>query len=280
MKLTIITINRNNAEGLEKTMQSVSGQTFSDFEYIVVDGASTDNSLDVIRRHADSFGERIKWVSEPDDGIYNAMNKGIRMATGDYVQFLNSGDYLATDDVTARRIDALFQHEYPSILYGNLIKVFTDGYRFLDHSFAGREITFLDFYKGTLNHPSTYICRELFRKYGLYDEALKIVSDWKWFLKAIILGKEIPVYADINVVVFDMSGISASNLSLDKDERKRVLNEMMPAPVLADYDRWASPIDQMKRLQRHPWANKLVFYVERSLFKIEKIQKKRKGTLY
>ena len=277
MKLTIITINRNNAEGLEKTMQSVSGQTFSDFEYIVIDGASTDNSRDVIRRHAESFGERINWVSEPDNGIYNAMNKGIGMATGDYVQFLNSGDCLAASDVMTGMLDALSQHGYPPILYGNMIKAFPDGRRIRDYSFAGREMTFLDFYRGTLNHSSAFIRRELFRRYGFYDESLKIVSDWKWFLQAIILGDEKPVYTDIDVTVFDMTGISESNSVLAKDERKQVLHELIPSTVLADYECWASPIDQMKRFQRHPWASKLFYFIERGLFKIEKSQNNRKG---
>ena len=98
-KLTIITINLNNAAGLEQTMQSVLSRTRQDIEYVVVDGASTDGSVEVVRHFADLFGERMKWVSEPDAGIYNAMNKGIRMAAGEYLQFLNSGDYLAADDV-------------------------------------------------------------------------------------------------------------------------------------------------------------------------------------
>ena len=98
MKCSIVTINRNNASGLEKTMQSVASQTFKDFEYIIIDGASTDASVDVIKAREADFAH-IKWMSEPDSGIYNAMNKGIRMATGDYVQFLNSGDCLAAPDV-------------------------------------------------------------------------------------------------------------------------------------------------------------------------------------
>ena len=98
MKLSIVTINRNNANGLEKTMQSVASQSFKEFEYIVVDGASTDGSVDVIRSH-EADCAHLKWVSEPDSGIYNAMNKGLQMATGDYVQILNSGDCLAASDV-------------------------------------------------------------------------------------------------------------------------------------------------------------------------------------
>ena len=88
-KISIITINYNNCEGLRRTIESVVNQTCRDFEYIIIDGGSTDGSVDVIKRYADNIDY---WVSEPDKGIYNAMNKGIRMATGDYVQILNSGD--------------------------------------------------------------------------------------------------------------------------------------------------------------------------------------------
>jgi glycosyltransferase involved in cell wall biosynthesis len=91
VKLSIITINKDNARGLEKTIQSVMGQTYNDFEYIVIDGASSDDSVDIIKRYADRM---TYWVSEPDTGIYNAMNKGIRKAQGEYCLFLNSGDVL------------------------------------------------------------------------------------------------------------------------------------------------------------------------------------------
>ncbi len=89
MKLSIITINKNNAYGLRKTIQSVINQTYSNIEYIIIDGASTDGSIDVIKKFEDKIDW---WASEPDTGIYNAMNKGIKIATGDYCQFLNSGD--------------------------------------------------------------------------------------------------------------------------------------------------------------------------------------------
>ena len=98
MKLSIITINRNNAKGLEKTIQSVASQTFKDFEYVIIDGASTDDSVDVIKKYEASFAY-LKWVSEPDKGIYNAMNKGICRSSGEYVMILNSGDIIATKSV-------------------------------------------------------------------------------------------------------------------------------------------------------------------------------------
>jgi GT2 family glycosyltransferase len=275
MILSIITINRNNAAGLEKTMNSVLSQSCSGFEYIVVDGASTDNSVDIIQRFAVQFGDRLKWISEPDKGIYNAMNKGIRMASGEYLEFLNSGDCLAAEDVVLKMLTALEKEESPSILYGNMLKDMPNGSILKDKCFAGQDITFLGFYTGTLNHSPAYIRRGLFEKYGLYDENYKIVSDWKWYLQAIVLGGEQPVYTDLDVTLFDMNGISETNKALDKLERTAVLSEIIPSTILSDYDAWASSIDQMKRLKRHPWAYKLVWFLERCLFKLERVKRMR-----
>lgn len=276
MVISIISINYNNATGLARTIQSVLDQTNTHFEYIVVDGASTDGSSDVIRHYSKLLGNRLKWVSEPDKGIYDAMNKGIGLATGDYVQFLNSGDCLASDDVTEKMLEELKRNNYPSILYGNMLKDMPDGRVMRDRCFAGKDISFLGFYTGTLNHSPAYIRKYLFEKYGLYDENLRIVSDWKWYLQAIILGEEKPVYTDIDVTLFDMHGISETNKELDKTERKKVLEELIPQTILSDYDSWAFPINQMKRLKRHPWAYKFVWLLERCLFKIEKWHSKRK----
>ena len=277
MKLSIITINRNNAAGLEKTLQSVASQSFKEFEYIVVDGASSDESIETIKKYESQFAH-LKWVSEPDAGIYNAMNKGIRMATGDYIQILNSGDCLAADDVTERMLEALDKTGSPSILYGNMVKCFPDGRRYVDNGYGGQEVTFLLFYLGTLNHDPTYIRRSLFEKYGYYDENLKIVSDWKWFMQAIIEGGEEPKYVDINVTLFDMTGVSESNAALVKEEREAVLRQTYPAALLADYERYADPIERYQRLERHPWALKLTHFIERFLFKMEKRKDKRTNT--
>jgi len=274
MKLSIITINRNNAKGLQKTLASVKAQTSTDFEHIIIDGASTDDSVNVIKTYADECSDNVRWISEPDNGIYNAMNKGIRMAKGDYIQILNSGDCLAKEDVIQRMLSEL-QHQNEmvkkpiAILYGNMLKQMPDRIK-RDRCFNGQNPTFLGFYTGTLNHSPAYIRRDLFDQYGFYDETLKIVSDWKWYMQAIILGGEIPINTDIDVTIFDMTGISETNHDLCKQERKEVLKSMFPSTILADYERWAFPIDQMKRLQRHKWAYKLVWFLERCLFKWEK----------
>lgn len=272
MILSIITINRNNADGLKKTMRSVLSQTRIDFEYVVVDGDSTDGSVEVIKQYSTRFGSRLKWISEPDNGIYNAMNKGIGMATGEYLQFLNSGDCIVAEDIVERMLEAIEIKDNPSILYGNMLKDMPGGILLRDKCFAGEEISFLGFYTGTLNHSPAYIRKNLFDQYGLYDESLRIVSDWKWYLQVIVFGGVNPVYVDIDVTLFDMNGISETNKDLDKKERKLVLNKLVTHGILTDYERWAFPIEQMKRLLRHPWAYKLVWFLERCLFKFERFK--------
>lgn len=278
MKLSIVTINRNNVVGLEKTVLSVASQTFKEFEYVIVDGASTDGSVEVIKKYESQFAH-LNWVSEPDKGIYNAMNKGIRMASGDYIQILNSGDCLAADDVTDCMLASLDKTGNPSMLYGNMIKCFPDGHKVVDKCFAGQEITMLGMFSGTLNHDPVYIRRDLFEKYGYYDESLKIVSDWKWYLQAIILGNETPQYIDFDVTLFDMTGISEDASWKEKihKERQAVLEEVVPVACLRDYERYSGDIYMMRRIHRHPWAFKLVRFIERCLFKMEKRKNKEKS---
>lgn len=321
-KLSIITINYNNAEGLRKTLASVAAQTYRDIEHIVIDGASTDSSVDVIKEYVGEVygvGCTVYWVSEKDSGIYNAMNKGIEIALGkrvvdafnhsersedknkelpDYVQILNSGDILAAPNVTERMMNALYTIHYtpytddapdvterminalytihhtpytddaPGIIYGNMIKKDYSTGKIIGKSRAV-EYSLRQYYASTMNHDCCYIRRDLFDTYGLYDESLKIVSDWKWFLQAIGLGNVKPVYVDIDVTVFDASGISESNLELRNKERRQVLEELLPPAVLADYDAHAFEIEQMNRLRRRHlyW---LVYFLERVLFKLEK----------
>ena len=375
MKLNLITINYNNSGGLRKTLASVAAQTYADIEHIIVDGGSTDNSVEVIREYEQSLtsslsplASRLKWISEPDKGIYNAMNKGIEIALGkrivnsfnrselvedknkgldialgrmgvtddhnsmpltsnlspltssEYIQILNSGDILAADDVTERMMAALAQQvkgeehpmmqassgtplrlevkgnensiaentdlspnslitsspiqNRPAIFYGNMIKEYPDGRRVKD-TCGGGDYTpesFLYFYKGTLNHDCAYIRRDLFEKYGLYNEQMKICSDWEWYVRAIVLGGEKTVYTNIDVTVFDMTGISESdgkNRALILQERRKYLESILPTAVLRDYDKYCFPIEQYQRLKKyHLW--KLVWFLERVVFKIEK----------
>lgn len=327
MRLSIITINYNNAEGLRKTLASVAAQTYKAIEHIIVDGGSTDGSVDIIREYesANSLMSNsliVKWTSEKDNGIYNAMNKGIEIALGyrvvdafnrsrlcgdknkgvnrsefvedkhseadrpegtgvenkdlgDYIQILNSGDILAADDVTERMVLEVERHQYPSILYGNMLKSY-DGKTIINRDTCGNGLytpeSFLYFYKGTLNHDCAYIHRDLFEKYGLYNEDMKICSDWEWYVRAIVIGEEKPIYTNIDVTIFDMNGVSESygkNAELIKKERREYLEKILPASVLHDYDQFSFPVLQYQRLKKyHLWG--LVYFLERVLFKLEK----------
>ena len=304
-KLSIITINYNNASGLRKTMESVLAQTSKDFEYIVIDGAAPQppkggvSDRAVIESYVNSVegqengymrcsflssasGRRVGggFFSEPDNGIYHAMNKGIRMAKGDYIHFLNSGDWLVDEHVVEDMLNFLNPlTPSPSprgeglgvrcdVLIGNVIAVRPDGK--VRYKKYNPDVSLYTFYRGTIEHTSAYIRRDLFDKYGLYDENLKIVSDWKWYLQVVGLNKASVQFTDRFVTCFDTSGISSTNLQLDKSERRRVLEELLPAAVLADYDKYAFDIDQMQRLKRYPLIYRLVWFVERVLFKLDK----------
>ena len=270
MTLSIITINRNNAQGLKKTMQSVVSQTSKDLEYIVVDGASTDESVEVIKHFAEQ--RDIRWVSERDKGIYNAMNKGIGMAQGEYVMILNSGDYLASPQVVDEMDKALKANNYPDILYGNMLKIWPDGKTQRDHQLRD-DYSLFDFYNGTLNPDGTYIRRSLFTQYGPFDEGLKICSDWAWMLKTVGMNGVKPLHVDLDTLFFDMTGVSEGgerSRQTIRNERQQVLSQTLPAAVLEDYDRYATDILMMRRLRRHPWAFRWVRLIERILFKIEK----------
>ena len=298
MKLSIVTINYNNAEGLERTLNSVLNQSYEEIEHIIVDGASTDKSVDVIKEYvgkAESGKRKVEWVSEKDNGIYHAMNKGIRKASGEYIQILNSGDILAAPDVTERMCAELARLEIGDrrlnngnqiddrciddrltsipILYGNMMKAYSDGKVERDNcGDAGATDSFLYFYRGTLNHDCAYIRRDLFDKYGLYNEDMKICSDWEWYVRAIALGGEQAVYTNIDVTIFDMNGVSENggkNAELIKRERREYLEKILPPSILKDYDAYTMPIRQYERLKRHHiWP--LVNFVERILFKLEK----------
>lgn len=282
MILSIITINYNNAPGLRKTLESVLNQTSRDFEYIVIDGGSTDNSVDTIREFESLFNalsSRVapfKWVSEPDNGIYHAMNKGIHLAEGEYLHFLNAGDWLVDDRVVENMLKEIStlsskekpQIKKPDILIGNVISVRSDGK--VRYNKNRKEVNLFRFYRGTIQHTSAYIRRDLFDKYGLYDESLKIVADWKWYLIVAGLNKADVQFTDTYVTSFDTTGISSTNLELDKTERRKVLEELIPAPILADYDKYHFDILQMERIKKHPLLYRTFWFCERCLFKIEK----------
>lgn len=226
MKLSIITINWNNRDGLEKTLKSVAGQTSQDFEYIVVDGGSTDGSADLLPRPEFRI---TKWVSERDSGIYNAMNKGVRMASGEYLLFLNSGDNLLDEHVIKGILPELHNED---LITGKML--YSGKGRYFQ---AEGPLTLLYFYQRSLPHDATFIRRQLLLDTP-YDEGLRIVSDWKFFTQAIVLKKSSYRIIDNAISEFDTNGISAKNRDLCQQERDKSLRELFPPRVLEDYFRF------------------------------------------
>ncbi len=201
-KLSIITINYNNLEGLKRTVESVVNQTWQEFEYIVIDGGSTDGSTVYIESQSEHIDY---WVSEPDKGIYNAMNKGIAKATGEYLLFLNSGDYLNDAMVLEKNHHHLKEKE---IIYFNIKEIREDLLRIKK---CPEQITFSYMCKDSIPHQSTFIRKSLFKIIGSYDENLKIVSDWKFFLIAFGKYNATYQYIDDDFSTFYLDGISSHN---------------------------------------------------------------------
>jgi glycosyltransferase involved in cell wall biosynthesis len=215
-ELSVITINLNNKDGLEKTIRSVVEQTYLDYEYIVVDGNSTDGSKDIIHKYENRIA---KWISEPDAGIYNAMNKALRLAKGEYCFFLNSGDYLC-DKTTLSNVFA--ENLTNDIVYGNMMIEKATHEKILGE--MPEHITLEHMIRDTLWHPVSFIKRELFDKYGLYREDLRIVSDYDFFMKTIIVNKVSTRHLNIPISVFILDGMSSlvKNVGLIKSEREKV----------------------------------------------------------
>ena len=259
MKLSIITVNFNDAEGLERTIKSVISQTFREYEFIIIDGGSTDDSVNVIKKYESHIDY---WVSEHDGGIYPGMNKGLRQAKGEYVNFMNGGDCYHSKDV----LEKIFALETDAdIITGahaenGLRNVGKDG------------VTMLDLYKWAIDHQASFIRREVAFRHP-YDEKYRIVSDWKFFIEALVFDNCTFYYTDMIVVDVDMKGISNVNFALDKQERDVVLHELFPQRVLQDYQLLASIhpslLEMAPRISKSQKIQKAVLKLASQLLKIK-----------
>ena len=306
MKLSIITINYNNAEGLRKTLASVASQTFRDFEHIIVDGGSTDESVEIIREYADNETIRLEgykairqensnadilassphhlitsspiiWISEPDKGIYNAMNKGIEIALGkrivnsfnrsefvedknkgirtantEYLLFLNSGDYLVNENVVKNVINEKLQED---IVYGKQM-IEKDGALIPVRFYSPEEMSFCAFLKSTLPHQCTFIRAALFDKIGMYNEQNKIVSDWEWNLQALFRWNVSLREIDVPISVYDTKGISSNQKMHELQQQERLTAAMRHFPrMMMDVAAWKS-FQQSKSYKLVMWLKK------------------------
>lgn len=251
-KVSIITISYNNRCGLQRTIESVLKQDYKDYEYIIIDGGSSDGSTELIK----SFSDKITyWVSEPDKGVYNGMNKGIAVAEGEYLHFLNSGDIYFAGNVLSK----IFSKEYNIPLLRTIQICDYGTHKDRWENLGNRDVTLYDMYINTMLHQATFIRRDLFVKYGLYDESLKIVADWKFFFKT-ILGGERTVFLEIESIIFEMDGISTNPThgDLHLSERKLVLSELMPLNIANDYERLRN-LERDAYISEFVKSNKVIF---------------------
>ena len=268
MKYSIITINYNNCDGLCRTIESVVNQTFKDYEFIIIDGGSTDGSVDIIKKYQQHISY---WVSEKDEGIYNAMNKGIKVANGEYLNFMNSGDCFFNESILAE-VSARINNT--DILVGK--DYHYDAIRHLGFStILPIRISMVTFFMETLPHQGAFIKRELF-KYTLYDENLRISADWAFYVKKIVIDNCSVKLIPKIICNREQGGISVKQDNIRKEEREAFLRQLMPEGIYRDYETLSlldrSTLYKLMNICENKKANKLlticIKIIYRLLFKI------------
>ena len=208
MKYSIITVNFNNKEGLRKTIESVIHQTFRDFEFIIIDGGSTDGSVDVLKEYSSQINY---WVSEPDGGIYQGMNKGIMKVLEKVTSYQYDADFIVGKDY----------HYNNETHQGHA-------------SIQPPRTTMIHFFVATLDHQSSFIKRELFTN-SLYDESHRLVSDWIFFTEKIVKeGKQVQFIPDI-ICRREEGGLSEQQREMNRKEINGYLHHFLPYGVYKDY---------------------------------------------
>lgn len=209
--ITIVTINLNNKNGLRKTIESVVNQTYFDkIEYIIIDGGSTDGSVDVIKEYADKISY---WVSEPDKGIFNAMNKGVDASNGEYSLYLNSGDYFNSYDIIEKVYDELDK----DIVYGNENKLKQGR---IANLAKYPDVLEERFFKMTaLPHQSTFIKTSLLKE-NKYSEDWKLLGDWLFFREMILVKKVSYKHLPIVISNYGLDGVSTTMRNIHEAEKK------------------------------------------------------------
>lgn len=224
--ISVITVSYNAVLTIEQTILSVINQTYLNIEYIIIDGGSTDGTVNVIKKYADKIAY---WVSESDKGIYDAMNKGIAYSHGEYCNFINAGDKFCSSSILKQVMD--FNH-VADIIVGQDLHV-NEHNKIVSRSVLPRRYNLLHFYITTIPHQSCFIRASLLKKY-YYDTSLKIVSDWKFYLQSIVLGgHSVAAYNNV-IVICNPRGASSDNNRI-KEEREKVLKDLLPAYIVNDY---------------------------------------------
>lgn len=221
-RISIITINFNNKEGLQRTIESVINQDYTNFEYVVIDGGSEDGSKDILNEYDDRINF---WVSEPDKGIYNAMNKGVEHSNGEYCIFMNSGDTFYKNNV----LSSVFSKEYDADVISGIAHIGNQIWMPIKKS----EISLFRFFIGGLCHQATFIKRNLLLEMP-YDEKQPIVGDSKFFIEALIINNCKYIDINQNICIYELGGIS-NNSERQKEEIRKVFYELFPEKVVKDY---------------------------------------------
>ena len=216
MKLSIITINYNNLEGLKRTYDSVVSQTYHDFEWIIIDGGSTDGSKEFIEEHQEHFAY---WCSEPDKGVYNAMNKGIARATGEYLNFMNSGDCFY-DEHTLEKVFSL--ELMADLVYGDWIRVYPDHE---EYKAAPPKAFYATVFFDNVCHQAMFIKCNVLRQRG-YDDNMYILADWKRWIEMSLEGQTFQ-YIPLTICRFEATmGLSETVSEQHSRERERLYDLM------------------------------------------------------
>ena len=220
LKLSIITVSYNSEKTIYDTIKSVYNQDYDNIEYIIVDGNSSDNTTNIIKEFEPKFNGKIKWISESDKGIYDAMNKGLMMATGDIVGILNSDDFFTSDDVIST-VNETFEKYNPDAIYGDIHFVNDDNLNKIVRYYSSKI-----FKRGLMRfgfmpaHPSFYIKKECFDKFGLYNTTYKIAADFEFLLRTIYIGRIKTQYIAKDFVTMRTGGISTSGINSHKQIMK------------------------------------------------------------
>jgi glycosyltransferase involved in cell wall biosynthesis len=234
IKISIITINRNNKNGLYRTIQSVVNQTYINIEYIIIDGDSQDGSKDLLSNDKIHIA-----ISESDNGIYDAMNKGIKLSSGVYCLFLNSGDVFHNKDVVNNLLKTIDHNITDDIIYGDIKLINEDNSSLLK---SPKELNFYTLLNAGLPHQAAFIKRDLFLKYGFYDNNMEICADWVFFLDVICKHNATSNYVPMIIADFSTDGISshASNTHIIRKEKEGHLK--LNYNAFLDYYRSTEPL--------------------------------------
>ena len=222
MKISIITVAYNSSKTISDTIESVLNQNYQDIEYIIIDGNSSDNTLEIIKLHAPKFNGRLKWISEPDKGLYDAMNKGIRLATGDIVGIINSDDFYHRQDIIHRVANAFTENKNVQAVFGDVSFINTENKDKIVRYYRAKNFHPKRFRFGFMPpHPSFFTYKSNFEKFGYYKTDYKIAADFELLIRFLYKGKLNYKYLPVDFMKMRVGGKSTatlrSNIVLNKE---------------------------------------------------------------